>query len=223
MSNTPYIDVIAEKASSSSEPKFRWAYDPAESPHRKSFDRTLIESENFIVIPTLGSLVPGWVLIIPKFHLQKFSEFPEELGGEFTDLTTAVRSTLAPSAKNFFVFEHGAQKESPMGCGVDQGHMHAVILDFDLLELSSSAPEVSWMKGDGLLFPYHQRFSIKAQSEYLYVSNGLKSMVGSVEKPVSQWFRRLIAAAIGCPDVWDYRSCSFDENIQRTIGIFERK
>jgi hypothetical protein len=42
-------------------------------------------------------------------------------------------------------------------------------------------------------------------------------------KEVSQRFRRIIAAAAGLPDQWDYREYPFNENIANTIATVRHR
>ena len=31
-------------------------------------DHVLFESANFVVVPTVGSIIPGWLLVVPRSH-----------------------------------------------------------------------------------------------------------------------------------------------------------
>lgn len=49
---------------------------------RQSWDNPVFESRNFVVVPSLGSLVEGWMLLLPKKHLLSMGALPEELVAE---------------------------------------------------------------------------------------------------------------------------------------------
>ena len=50
-----------------------------------SYNVRLYETENFAVIPSLGSIVEGWLLIIPKKHYLSYGYLSsEELYKELT-------------------------------------------------------------------------------------------------------------------------------------------
>ena len=36
---------------------------------RIRYDNTIFETKNFVVMPSLGSLVAGWLLVVPKTPL----------------------------------------------------------------------------------------------------------------------------------------------------------
>ena len=38
-------------------------------------DHVLFESENFVVVPTIGSIVPGWLLVVPRSHFMSVGSF----------------------------------------------------------------------------------------------------------------------------------------------------
>ena len=42
-------------------------------------NRIIKESENFFVIPTIGQIIPGSLLILPKEHFETFSQIPMNL------------------------------------------------------------------------------------------------------------------------------------------------
>jgi ATP adenylyltransferase len=102
----------------------------------KYYNKPIIESENFLVIPSLGSLIEGWLLIVPKkYHLNisqlSLADMVElemviaELGRRFLSMV---------SKDQFVIFEHGPTLENSVaGCGVDYAHLHWVPTNFDLL------------------------------------------------------------------------------------------
>lgn len=53
--------------------------------------RTIIETPNFRVFPTLGQITEGYVLIVPKEHHAAVGAFPNELFPELKDLKDDVK------------------------------------------------------------------------------------------------------------------------------------
>src|SRR5665647_1499292 len=107
-----------------------------DSKYTKQFDKDeyynspLFETENFKVVPSLGAMIEGWLLIIPKEHFLSFAYIESDQFEEFEALQTEVVRILKDIYKtNVCVFENGAINcKSLVGCGVDYAHMHYVPL-----------------------------------------------------------------------------------------------
>src|SRR4051794_31502067 len=84
------------------------------------WDTPVYESESFVVVPTVGALVEGWLLVVPrKFRLciarLAAAEF-NELEGLLRDFLPVFEAAFGPAS----MFEHGAAKMcTSVGCGVD--------------------------------------------------------------------------------------------------------
>jgi len=100
----------------------------------EAHNKSLIESKNFRVIPSIGAIVDGWVLMIPKKHYVSFSEMGEELLLEATELGKYLNSLLNQIYQREVIsFENGASsKNNLIGCGVDYAHLHFVPISIDL-------------------------------------------------------------------------------------------
>ena len=100
------------------------------------FDKFIDETTNFVVVPSMGSLVPGWQLICPKKHYLNMTMLGQNDKEEFNALLMRrVIATRELYKKQVIVFEHGAVTDNSLiGCGVDQAHVHVVPVEFDLLD-----------------------------------------------------------------------------------------
>lgn len=167
-------------------------------------DRPYLESEKFIALPTIGALVEGWSLVVPKQHAFSMrSHFGDR---DFELFTSEVMTVLTERYGKVVAFEHGAnQAGSSTGCGTDHAHLHLVPLKQTLLQdmLSSG---LTWqdMKAQEV-----ERAA--AGREYLFYSDMVQnswvnpeSKVHVLKKPVSQFFRKLIASREGLSDYYDY-------------------
>lgn len=179
------------------------------------FDAPLRESRYFVCVPSLGSMVPGWVLISPKRPVlcmdELTSEEVEDFQAFFAELSSEVSRTFGPIS----AFEHGARSPgSATGCGVDQAHLHIVPINFQRLWAEVSASQV-W---------YEQSLAVTHNAslptrEYLWVSNGSTAQIAYPTVPTSQFFRRAIARIIGAEAQWDYRNYPFHEHIAETRRV----
>lgn len=172
----------------------------------RPWDEVIAESPNYVVIPSVGGFVDGWVLIVPKRHcLSMAVNFADQ---ELADLRQRTSRALKTEYhQSVWCFEHGAAfTGSQTGCGVDHAHLHLVPLACSLSHVllqNDAAKNWRQIRASDL-------GQFAAGREYLFYSSNssdfeLDGYVGVAEKPVSQYFRRAIAEAVGRPAFYDYR------------------
>ncbi len=186
------------------------------------WNRPLLESPNFVVLPSLGSLVEGWLLIVPKRHHISMGALPVELAEEMLSLKRFVASQLSPRYGALCAFEHGPSDVlRRVGCGVDHAHLHIVPLAFDLAEaaapfMPSDAP---WTQGG-----WEQcNAAFRNGRDYLYVEQPIGSGRIAVHDAFgSQVFRKVIAARVGIPEQFNWREYPQPDLVSRTIRAVGR-
>lgn len=186
-------------------------------------DRPLYETENFVAVPSLGSIVPGWTMIVPKKHVLNCSRMYG--GAEFSHIAREVKGKIGQPGKTINIFEHGANSEgSSTGCGVDHAHVHFVPLTGDLTtEIKMLDGEMKWTTTS-----VNSVDSFVGNNEYLLYSADTfstlgRAIVAKLDSPTSQFFRRAVALKLGVPDKYDYRRFGFDRNIKSTYELFDRQ
>ena len=188
----------------------------------EEWNRPLFESRNFVVLPSVGSLVEGWLMIVPKEHYISMGALPVELTDEMLSLKAKVTSQLRNTYGDLCAFEHGpGDAERRLGCGVDHAHLHVVPLAFNLAE--AAAPflpcDASWVKGGW----EHCRVAFSAGKDYLYLEQPIGSGRIAVHDSIgSQVFRRAIAAHIGIPEQFNWREYPRSEVVSRTVRCVHR-
>ncbi|MEQ8340275.1 MAG: HIT domain-containing protein [Marinovum algicola] len=197
----------------STESKFHWLFLNGEKPSAELYDTIIDETANFAVLPTKGSIVPGWVLIVPKFPVSRIADVPETLSVELSTLVRRVVEKVQAEFGKTFAFEHGGYKGSKISCGVDQAHLHVVPLPFDLVDAAETASPGSWNSFGSTLIPNGDM----PDDEYWFVSDGNLSKYKALSEPSSQFFRKVIACGVGSKDSWDYRQADFIENVKVTL------
>src|SRR5258706_16067800 len=75
---------------------------------RPWYDVPLLQSANFGVLASLGALVPGWLLIVPKSHVLSMAQLDGSLRGELVTLLEKVKWLVARNFAAPKVFENGA-------------------------------------------------------------------------------------------------------------------
>ena len=199
------------------------------------WDQVLAENSGFVTFPSIGALVPGWMLVVPRRRVLSLRELSSAEWESLTELAREVSKaqeafpgevfelppgTDPPLPGEVFMFEHGNTVEGgPVGCGVDHAHLHLVPLAFDLLAeaRAGSDAEVEWLECQSSEFSS----LIPASGEYLAIwrPRDGAGLVGSFRNPQSQWIRRVIAAKLGKGDAWDYKAHPGMENLHQTVTV----
>lgn len=183
-----------------------------------SYNKVLFESDNFIVIPSLGSLLPGWLLIVPKEFSLNLSQLSSKELRELDDLALRCEVKLQDKFQSKVVrFEHGpAIRQSKVGCGVDYAHLHIVPVNFDLIEVLETGLSIhyNWIEIESI----RSLAKTTHQSDYLYYRNSTNQHYVTYQDSVpSQLFRRVIAHQLSAPETFDWKSFPQVDTIQETI------
>jgi len=190
----------------------RTASQPARFFSEERFDRPLAESDHFCCVASLGSILPGWVLITPKRPMINLATLTESEGADITRFLAKIRAALEPRFGATCLFEHGATAfGSTTGCGVDHAHLHVVPIPPERFEAALSKLH-DWQPTIAML-PHELN---ETAVDYLWYSAAGNSKVALPSQPVSQFFRRVVANAAGCPEQWDYHAHPFTENMKAT-------
>lgn len=186
---------------------------------RDSWDQPLFESENFIAIPSLGSLVEGWLLIVPRQHFISTGALTADLREEFTSFKQDVSDRLSAVYGDICAFEHGpCAPRRQVGCGVDHAHVHLLPLGFDLVAAATrSMPGLTWQRAS-----WSECNHVVAQElDYLFVEQPLGvGRIAVAGQFGSQVLRRAIASGVGRPEEFNWRSHRQELNIEKTINRF---
>jgi ATP adenylyltransferase len=180
-------------------------------------DQALAESDEYVVVPTKGSLVPGWLLVVAKGHVLCAGASPFSLPDGLQDILTITRHLIEPRFGPVTLFEHGpATDGTALGCGVDHLHIHAAPLAFSLrTEFQRLFPRSHWRGVTRWrdLQPIHSE-----GVSYVAVQEPGGPLEWCEAPPnVRQPLRRAVAAAIGEDERFDYNLYPYDENVARTI------
>lgn len=177
----------------------------------------ILETENFVILPSLGSLVEGWLLIIPKQHFICVGAMPEHLIREIDELKAGVAHRLEEKYGAFVAFEHGPERpHCDVGCGVDHAHLHLVPFAGDLSKsVEPFMPDdSSWT--EATLFDCvvaHEK-----GDDYLYYEQPLNvGRISRCEGFSSQIFRKAIASSVGLLAEFNWRQFPQHSRVTDTI------
>ena len=208
-------DNLKKRHSAESRGKFHWLFLDGQTRVRSRYDAIILETENFAVVPSLGSLVAGWLIVVPKFPIARVADLRGDVHHEFELLVERCIEKVEGRFGQAFVFEHGGNKGSKVSCGVDQAHLHIVPLEFDLPHVAMQSTQEYWVAKDGFVLPY----GVCGREEYWYISDQKRTIAITATEPQSQWFRKLIAAETGQSQKWDYNEHPFHDQIDMTLKV----
>jgi len=179
-------------------------------------ERALIATDAGVVVPSVGALVPGWVLVVPRTHAYSTAEFDGEDRASFQALVERAKDVVASQWGPSVVFEHGSAGAGRLaGCGVDHAHVHVVPIDLDLRESI-------FLLGD----PFN-RLEWEARSEpsgddrrtdYIWLHDLTGGWIARADVLPSQVVRRAIAKVIGV-EIWDWKADPQQSNFDETLRV----
>lgn len=165
------------------------------------------------ILPGVGALVPGYVLLCPNEHLPNFSATASE--PKMIAFTEHMLDFLSERMGSLTYFEHGGEgtNSMPTSACVDHAHIHVVpgriplempaegkryanLADF----LADRDPD--WVKGP-----------------YLMLGHTDGECQVSEDIGVSQYFRRQLARRVNHADCWDYAAVPMLDQVQKTIEM----
>lgn len=181
--------------------------------------RILLTTDSWVVMPTIGPLKSGHLLIVSINHKPSVGHCNISGIKELDHVLEHIDSIFEKVyGKNALVFEHGPiQSRSKKSCCVDHAHVHAIPHDAYYKKYLSKYYSVKES-----VCMYDLTKSIERGNPYLYYNGSEnESYIVESETIPSQFFRRVIASDIAKPDLWDWRLYPRWELVDRTIQELE--
>lgn len=177
------------------------------------------ETERFVAVPSIGALVPGWLLVLPTSHALNLAQLGQGVEEEIESIARQWEELVGPVTW----FEHGPHAPgSAVGCSIDHAHMHLVPLGgFDLLSgIRDLVPDLAFEGVPGLV---SAQAAIESGESYLYLRTPhFGSSLARSQNIPSQAFRRVIAAHQGRPSEYDWDAFRRYDVVAQTIDIASR-
>ena len=174
------------------------------------YNTVIEETNNFIIIPCLGSLVLGYILILPKKHTYCMTNFNEDIMQEYNSLLEKYREKFKRIYGKYpIIFEHGTKDPSGM-CTSCVIHAHTHIVNHNYYNEQEIIKSLNFSKIDNL--------DGIENKNYIYYKNpeGINYITYKFE-PISQIMRIFIAEDLNMKEKYDWRKYHFDDNIKKTI------
>jgi diadenosine tetraphosphate (Ap4A) HIT family hydrolase len=175
--------------------------------------RLLSSTSHFTILPTLGQIVEGHLLLVPTAHVCAVADLPYRWLEELEQLRQRVHSILTAEYGYCIFFEHGIRAEGSGGCGIDHAHLHAVPVAangvLDVLRREFGGCAIHDFAGI--------KEAIEQESSYLFFEDSSASRyVFPVTELPSQYMRKLVADSIDKSD-WDWRKCGQEPELIATL------
>lgn len=186
--------------------------------------RILVETDNWYVIPTMGSLAVGYVLLVCKQHYLSLANVDGELYLEMLNLKTSIESILFRQlGLHCLTFEHGTPNPSSKGANsVDHVHVHVLPFKRPIWqEVVSVMPKTNFEVVDNYEDLYTS-WQNKPPDSYLLFQDVDQKIyyISDASTMPPQLFRRCLAPHLGM-ECWDWRSENYSDNIVRTMNLFK--
>lgn len=168
--------------------------------------RILRQNDEWALLPTIGPLAPGHIMLVPQKHYYSILACPEHILFASREILSECASRLgATYNQEVLFFEHGATAGGQKTCGacIDHAHLHIVPgpTSFILSAMSKVGP---WTAADSL-------DDLRAEAEgfpYLLVgslSTGMCWLYRCSQEVPSQFLRKVLATELKSECSWDWR------------------
>ncbi len=177
-------------------------------------NRILWEDDNFVLLPSIGSLTPGYLLLMPKRHIRSFADLPHDEIVSALTLAEQAREIIAQAYGPVIVAEHGpgaAGARSSACC--DHAHWH--FIPCNPYAVASRYEDVG---GAPIGLQTITDLGAWGGTSYLFLSP-LKHVYWLWEQTDgfgSQFVRRVCARTMGIEDLYDWALFPFQENMLLT-------
>lgn len=180
-------------------------------------ENTIIEeTNNFYVIPCVGALVEGYLLIVSKRHIFSMSQLSIEEQKDYINLLNKYREKFKSIYNKYpIIFEHGSSnnKTNKSANSVFHAHTHIVNHEF--------SDEKNIIKDIGFNICNFNSIYPKDTNYIYYINNNHQEYVSYTFEPISQLMRIYIAKDLNLFQKYDWRKEKFENNIIKTISRFK--
>ena len=175
-------------------------------------ENTILDETNyFYILPTVGSLVDGYILVVSKRHINSMSELTKNEMDEYNFIIEKYRNIFRDIYGKYpIVFEHGSPVSDNSIRANSVIHAHSHIVNHAYLDEPKIIKRLNFK-------PIQRIEDIKSNENYImYINNNFKYVTYNFE-PISQLMRKLIAKDLKYEDKFDWKKEKFMDNIIKTI------
>lgn len=185
---------------------------------KKNKSLLLGQTKNFYLIPSIGPIIEGYLLLCTKKHYSSCENLPPKLYPEFISLKEKVKNIFNTDFGGYTFFEHGKTK----GCGQNgdsahcfHTHLHALPTSIEIL------PILTDKLGKGTKISGFQEIqNILEDEPYLYYETNNTLYLWKAPKNLrQQFFRSILAEQLGVPERASWKE---NPNWEETKGTYQK-
>jgi len=170
----------------------------------------LDETKHFYIMPSLGSLVEGYILLISKKHINSMSELTKSEFDEYEFLINKYRKIFKEIYKKYpIIFEHGTPNLNGTMQTSSIFHAHTHIVNHKFKNEKDLLRELNIKEIDNLNLVFNNYI--------FYINEKGKKYITYKFESKSQLIRMKIAEDLNLIDKYDWHKNRFDNNINLTI------
>ena len=180
---------------------------------KNKIENTILDAKNhFYLLPTVGSLVDGYILVVSKRHINSMSELTKNEMDEYNFIIEKYRNIFRDIYGKYpIVFEHGSPVSDNSIRANSVIHAHSHIVNHAYLDEPKIIKRLNFK-------PIQRIEDIKSNENYImYINNNNFKYVTYNFEPISQLMRKLIAKDLKYEDKFDWKKEKFMDNIIKTI------
>jgi diadenosine tetraphosphate (Ap4A) HIT family hydrolase len=183
--------------------------------------RTIYETPDFRVFPSLGQLNYGHVLLVPRRHVTAFGELDVSVRREALELYESLRLRLSHKFSPPVVFEHGSGGgDDSGGCGVMHAHIHLVPVHRTSVARPRFA-RAAWRDLEPTQWLERLGEISGSGASYLYWHSPTGRRAATiVRNPPSQYLRQYVASALRL-EQWDWRTVGREARLIATYNALK--
>jgi len=182
-------------------------------------NRKLLESEHFVVIPSLGPFVEGQIMIVSKKHYSNLRSMDKYMYYELQSIFNIIKNKISKIYNLGLVFaEHGAYNDFQKG-GACVIHMHIHCIPGYNDGIKALEKQLKTLYSG---FDISELWKINQPYILAINSNDNKIYVFEAEDVPSQMIRKTMLANRGVLTNWNWRANYDFEMISTTINNWEK-
>lgn len=174
----------------------------------KYSNRILFKNKYFFIVPTVGSFIENYLLIIPNRHVCSM----RDLNKEEIDNLEKIILHLESLYENSIFFEHGSLDSMNLGgSSIVHAHIHFLPISTNLYKYTSN-----------LDYKISEKFSdiTSLNGEYLYLRQNSLNYFCENSGTESQFYRKIIANDLNISDYWNWKIYPYVNNMEYTYDNF---
>ncbi len=178
------------------------------------YDKVLLRSSHFAVLPGLGAQVPGYALVVSDKCYKSMAEIKLEHRPELEGILHNVMDILNSFSNGITIFEHGSVSTTSTAACLIHAHLHVVAAPIRAELWKTEASEFSSLNDF-----YDSEIALKS---YLMIWDGKGLIYAKTHADETcQYFRRALASELDNVVEWDYLAEPYEENMRATIAGFK--